>query len=237
MQICPLPFGLLLKWSDGTRLEEVLATKVARAAGFPVPIILTYGDHPDTPHAPVSIFMTRLPGQELGEVYETLSKEDQDAALLRDKALVCSVSGTNLRNVRFPGRPVAGPFDSEQAFNERLLNSISRLGLSEEEFEEKLTKAKSMQSLRHRTVFTHGDLKRDNILFYKGYISGFIDWECAGWYPEYWEFTTALKFCQKDNWWYRFVSRLGGEHYKEEVEGFAESYQACIRMVMGTIPT
>lgn len=65
-QIVQLPFGLVLKWSDGTRLEEALATQVARAAGFPVPRVLCYGEHPDSPHAPVSILMTRLPGSELG---------------------------------------------------------------------------------------------------------------------------------------------------------------------------
>lgn len=24
-----------------------------------------------------------------------------------------------------------------------------------------------------------------------GKISGVVDWECAGWYPEYWEYTKA----------------------------------------------
>ncbi|KAJ5925555.1 hypothetical protein N7454_008194, partial [Penicillium verhagenii] len=40
-QIAQLPSGLILKWFD-----------------------------PDTPHAPVSISMTRLPGEELGRVYD-----------------------------------------------------------------------------------------------------------------------------------------------------------------------
>lgn len=59
-QIVPLPFGLLLKWSDGTRLEEVLAMRVARVAGFPVLKVLCYGEYLDMTHAPVSILMTRL---------------------------------------------------------------------------------------------------------------------------------------------------------------------------------
>ncbi|KAF2498186.1 kinase-like protein [Lophium mytilinum] len=221
-QIVPLLFGLVLKWSDGTRLEEVLATKVARAAGLPVPIILTYGDHPDTPHALMSILMTRLPGQELGQVYMKLTKDDQNTALSEmqtimkamrewpkpwDRELICSTSGTDLRSVRFPGLPKhsAGPCGSEQEFSDRLLNSASGRRMSQEVFEEKLAKAKSMPSLSHRIVFSHGDLKHYNILFYKGHISGFIDWESAGWYPEYWDFTTALKFCQKDHWWHTFV--------------------------------
>ena len=47
-QIAQLPFGLILKWFDGTRVEEVLARQVARAAGFPVPKVNCYGEHPDT---------------------------------------------------------------------------------------------------------------------------------------------------------------------------------------------
>ena len=32
-----LPFGLILKWSDRTRIEEGIAMQMARAAGMPVP--------------------------------------------------------------------------------------------------------------------------------------------------------------------------------------------------------
>ena len=80
-QIMQLPFGLLLKWSDGTRLEEVLTTKMMRTAGLPAPLIISYGDHPDSPHAPVSILMTQLPGKDLGQVYETLSDDEKDTIL------------------------------------------------------------------------------------------------------------------------------------------------------------
>ncbi|EPE07127.1 serine threonine protein kinase [Ophiostoma piceae UAMH 11346] len=44
-------------------------------------------------------------------------------------------------------------------------------------------------------VFTHGDLHPTNILLArregKVWVSGLIDWECAGWYPDYWEYTSA----------------------------------------------
>ena len=55
--------------------------QVARAAGLPVPKLICHGDYPDTPYAPVSILMTRVPGDELGQVYETLSREDRDSVL------------------------------------------------------------------------------------------------------------------------------------------------------------
>jgi hypothetical protein len=43
-QIAQLPFGLVLKWSDVTRLEEVTAMMMMRRSGFPVPKVISYGD-------------------------------------------------------------------------------------------------------------------------------------------------------------------------------------------------
>ncbi|KAN0119420.1 Protein kinase-like domain containing protein [Hyaloscypha variabilis] len=40
-------------------------------------------------------------------------------------------------------------------------------------------------------VFTHGDLSSLNVLVREDQIVGIIDWETAGWYPSYWEYTTA----------------------------------------------
>lgn len=40
-------------------------------------------------------------------------------------------------------------------------------------------------------VFTHGDLNPCNIIVRDGKVVGIIDWEFAGWYPHYWEYTAA----------------------------------------------
>ncbi|GMF71415.1 hypothetical protein AFCA_001089 [Aspergillus flavus] len=44
----------------------------------------------------------------------------------------------------------------------------------------------------YRSVFTHADLHPSNILIDRGRLSGIVDWECAGFYPEYWEFTKLM---------------------------------------------
>lgn len=82
-QIAQLPSGLILKWSDGAPLEEVLAMQVARRAGLPVRRVICYGEHPGRPHAPVSIPMTRILGDELGRVYKTLTDVERDSSLLQ----------------------------------------------------------------------------------------------------------------------------------------------------------
>lgn len=64
--IAELPFGLIMKWTDRTSLEEVIAMKTARAAGMPVPKVLSCGEHPGESFNRVfSILMTRLPGVSL----------------------------------------------------------------------------------------------------------------------------------------------------------------------------
>ncbi|KIW14742.1 hypothetical protein PV08_07526 [Exophiala spinifera] len=63
-QIMQLPFGLVLKWTERVRIEEVIAMQMARAAGMPVPKVLCYGEHPGS-WRPISILMTRLPGIDL----------------------------------------------------------------------------------------------------------------------------------------------------------------------------
>lgn len=82
---------------------------------------------------------------------------------------------------------IGGPFDSEHDFNKFLLdNMISSTPLL---FFESL-----QQTMRkdHELLFSHGDLNLHNIIVRDGRIVALLDWECAGWYPEYWEF---VKFC------------------------------------------
>jgi thiamine kinase-like enzyme len=52
------------------------------------------------------------------------------------------------------------------------------------------------QQLRsdHRIVFTHGDIAQHNILVKDGQITGLLDWENAGWYPEHWDY---IKFFER----------------------------------------
>lgn len=45
-------------------------------------------------------------------------------------------------------------------------------------------------------LFTHGDRQRKNIIVNQDdYSVAIIDWEFAGWYPSYWEYTRAMFAC------------------------------------------
>jgi hypothetical protein len=233
-QIAALPFGLVLKWSDGTRLEEVAATMLARSAGFPVPKIISSGEHANTPHAPVSILMTRVPGKDLGEtgMYERMTDGERESIFTELHCMlqvmrkwehplggqICSVFGTAIRSVRVPGHAV-GPCGSESEFNDHLFSSVSGHGFgSREDFEETRKTAERLRDMRHAVVFTHGDLKNHNVMVLDGHVSGLLDWESTGWYPDYWEFTTPLRFGPRDFWWNKWVWSLGGEVYAKELD-------------------
>ncbi|KAH8692306.1 hypothetical protein BGW36DRAFT_400345 [Talaromyces proteolyticus] len=158
--------------SSPTHPQEVLTMQVAIKTGLPVPRVICYGEHPDTPHAPVSILMTRVPGRGLGQAYESLTDEDRNLVLQE----IYSLMGTPIRSVRVPNHSL-GPFETEKELNEYLIEPAWAA------YHDALDRARVMERLPHRILFTHGDLQHHNIL----------------------EFTTSVKVTREDFWWYGFV--------------------------------
>lgn len=67
--------------------------------------------------------------------------------------------------------------------------------------------------------FTHGDLAPRNVRVKDGRVTGIIDWEFAGWYPEYWEYTKMFYGGERPVWqkWFDAVeAEVGIEKYREE---------------------
>ncbi|WEW60771.1 hypothetical protein PRK78_006259 [Emydomyces testavorans] len=52
------------------------------------------------------------------------------------------------------------------------------------------------------TVFTHADIAPRNIMVdEKNRITGILDWEYAGWYPDYWEYAQIMRpACRTGDW-------------------------------------
>jgi hypothetical protein len=52
------------------------------------------------------------------------------------------------------------------------------------------------------SVFTHADIAPRNIMVDEKYqITGLLDWEYAGWYPDYWEYAQIMRpACQVGDW-------------------------------------
>lgn len=229
--ILQLPFGLVLKWSDRASIEEVAAMKMARAAGMPVPLVLTCGDHPNHVRR-FSILMTRLAGICLNNDNEPLHPEIEQpwlsqlysclTAMRKWKSpygkRICSVLGTTIWSTRVPFHKM-GPFETEAEMHDFLFEPQSSHAFpSKEAFQTTLQLANEIRGFEHRITFTQGDLKAHNILVGDdNQLAGFLDWESGGWYPEYWEHSTAMRW-GRNSWWYQVATYLGGDQYQKQVE-------------------
>ncbi|EPQ56483.1 kinase-like protein [Gloeophyllum trabeum ATCC 11539] len=229
MGIYPLPFNLILKDTLKTRRAEALAMSLAGKIGIPVPRLLSYGSDPSNPSRG-SILMSRLPGKPLDEVRDSLSPSEW--ATIREELAkylglmrswtspwgprICSVEGGSVRGARIPGAE-GGPWEDENAFHATFLEYATPENcVPGQSYEEQLSLVKSLASTTHPIVFTHGDLLAHNIMIHDGHISGIIDWEYAGWFPDYWEYTQILRGSSLSWWWPKFAMTLPGYKYEQQ---------------------
>ena len=206
--------------------------QMARAAGMPVPYVVSYGEHPSSPF-PYSILMTQLPGfspinfgmLEFVPEYEDtwLPELTRCVHAMRQwenpfgEKRICSAIGTPINSSIVQTYRI-GPFDTEKQFIDFLLFPATDRDFTgtKEQYQEKLALARKMYDMHHRIVFTHGDLLDHNILINDDHeLTGLLDWECAGWLPEHWETTTGMRF-NKAWWWSRIMFHVGGNRYEEE---------------------
>ena len=74
-------------------------------------------------------------------------------------------------------------------------------------------------------MFTHGDLTPRNLLIKDGRIHALVDWEFAGWYPEYWEYVKFFERPTRCRDWKDFADVIFPQSYPEELVTF----QAIVR--------
>ncbi|KAJ5256621.1 hypothetical protein N7478_012725 [Penicillium angulare] len=80
-----------------------------------------------------------------------------------------------------------GPFTSHEGFH-----SYIRANVPIEDCNEVLgPEVTECHARRYRSCFIHADIAPQNIMVDNEKASAIVDWEFAGWYPEYWEYTKA----------------------------------------------
>lgn len=110
---------------------------------------------------------------------------------------------------------VVGPFLSEDAFND-----ILRCGALPE----------VVHRGGHKMVFTHGDLNLRNVLVDShGRLAGIVDWENAGWFPDYWDYTKAYFVTKLHQRWLRMVDGMFDQFgdFEHELEIECELWNYC----------
>ncbi|TGO15164.1 hypothetical protein BTUL_0043g00170 [Botrytis tulipae] len=213
-----LPFGMYLKYGPeydaDNHAGEFNALKIVRSrTSIPVPNPI------DLLVSPTESFlvMSRIEGVPAGHAIDECSDEEvhQMAQDLRSyiaelhtieqnkdsKYAITNASGGPCLDYRIDSEPV-GPFPTEKEFSESL-----QLGI--------------LPGLMHRTdhkiFFTHADLNMRNILVKDGKISGIVDWENSGWYPEYWEYIKCRFSVKIHKRWVKMIDETFENKYEEEL--------------------
>lgn len=189
--------GLIAKRDRGNE-AAALALLEAEAPDVPAPLLIdTFQDHDGSS----ILIMTQVPGVSARTVFYRMTyqerrqlADDLGAALAqirripnRSSHLFTGVSkdrshGSKIYDMHV-GYEACGPFETELEWN------ISMTGGKVELWSSYHPKAVLSEN---KSVFTHADLHLHNIFVDGGKLSGIIDWEISGFYPEYWEFSKAM---------------------------------------------
>ncbi|KAI9764728.1 MAG: hypothetical protein M1840_008120 [Geoglossum simile] len=191
---------------------------------IPVPRVITAFQ---SQHGCRYILMKKLKGRNLAQVFHTMSEDIQQRVLAQlreyvdqlrsieppEPAYVGSVNHTPLQDGRVFYGPF-GPFNTVAEFHKALRNDIDGVTGHEE-----LDQVIQMQGSRSYPLrLTHGDLAFRNILVeMDGTVTGLVDWECAGWYPDYWEYVSAF-YSFYDREWLRPLIPQFLEEFNAELD-------------------
>jgi Ser/Thr protein kinase RdoA (MazF antagonist) len=116
----------------------------------------------------------------------------------------------------FKGDLRFGPFANESDFDDFLRFGLQRgyeildmdTWIDREERDEIDMMVTLQNNLEHKIVFTHGDANCANILVRDGKIVGLVDFEFAGFYPEYWEYTNAMNIGPAATFWKKEIGKF-----------------------------
>lgn len=140
---------------------------------------------------------------------------------------VMSVTGGPIRDGSRVGLETFGPFRSHDDFHQFLRGGGA--GIPMETFENMNGVEKVVNSHRqcYATKFTHGDFAPRNIMVKRdGTITAIIDWDSAGWFPEYWEYTKAMFTPYAPDDWIASIGEMTGR-YDEQLAGEQQLYEVC----------
>ncbi|KAI1804867.1 kinase-like protein [Daldinia bambusicola] len=231
----PISKNVIVKCGPWVHLTEAATMIfVAQNTSIPVPRVHCSFIHKNKAY----IVMERIQGDNLCNVWNKLSEEDKDIILSQLRCMlqelraikpppntgVESCVGGSLQDSRNSRScPRFGPFKTIQDFHSWLRGGSEIAdfpnGFPNPQTEHDWDDFQKMVKRQDRSwpapVFTHGDLNLSNILVRGNQVVGIIDWEFGGWYPSYWEYTSACYLPMND--WTPIVSRFL-EPYPEELE-------------------
>ncbi|KAH9971223.1 kinase-like domain-containing protein [Lactifluus volemus] len=137
-----------------------------------------------------------------------------------------AADGSGVSDSRLWGSPPP-PFESVEKFHSRLGHDFI---LKLDKHRNAWPQFQAMGNRQYCTKFTHSDIAPRNILVNNGKIAAIIDWETAGWYPEYWEYTCWALSNRGSPQWGELVEEVLEIHLDEL---WVENYLAGIFTRLG----
>ena len=190
--------GLVVKYGRVGLSEAASMRFISSSTSIPVPEVLCAFQHRDQTY----IVMERIDGDMLGSgwVKRSAASKAKLLAQLTDMiqemrkipppqdGAVSSVDGGSLFDCRL-SNPLThfGPFRSVQDFHRYLRYDVNYHPNNDPDIDKLVAFHGRDWPLR----FSHCDLSSLNVLARGDKIVAILDWETAGWFPAYWEYTTA----------------------------------------------
>ena len=213
---CVLKFGL-----DVNRCEAKTIRFIRERTSVPVPELYCDYIHPD---GTAVVAMEYMEGRILSELWPVLSHSDkmEITGQLREilekmrqhrSSFIGGVDDTpavDTRKFKLKG----GPFSTEKQFNEFLRSNI--IPAAPEIYHLMLQR---VMKENHDIVLTHGDLNPRNIVVNDGRIVAILDWENAGWYPEYWEYVKFFNALDFSLDWHNYSDNIFPQTYPHQFMG------------------
>ena len=209
---------LCVKYGYFVHLSEAATLQfIANHTSIPVPKVYCAFKYKDWTY----IVMERIEGQKLAVGWLKRSQESKERILIQLRQLIAELRsipppkdakianavGGTIYDGRLSGGSIRrGPFKDIQEFHLHLREGLEAHPGHAPEVRELFTAHDGTWPI----CFTHGDLSSLNILVRDDCVVGIVDWETAGWYPSYWEYTTARNVNPRNEFW------------REEIDKFLE---------------
>lgn len=217
--------ALKVKPRSGLHRSEPELMHYAATHGVLAPRVRGLYDVQSMPTARVMV-SERVPGVSLVQVWQTASAAEQASYKTQLRAQLeqmrkCTqpfigrlrVRKGPLEEKRLPTYNIydrlqttyCGPFATEEEFDDwcwaraapKMMSPLSRF-----KWKRFMEKEQQQRQGNSKFVLTHGDLTPRNIMVDDGKITGIVDWERGGFYPEYAEYAFAMALGHTiEKWW------------------------------------
>lgn len=192
----------VLKENVKNTFEAEMMIYIKENTNIPIPKVFDYGKDEQNNNY---ILMEYIEGDILENVLETLNKDDKNNIINQLKRYInemrkkinlniCSINNNPCYELSISNE-LFGPFKEIEEFNNYRIN---KLIIDDEDIKKYIN---SNKNIKTNFILTHNDLGPYNIIVKDNNIVAILDWEMAGYYPEYWEYNRTYFHCGYiDNW-------------------------------------